>query len=531
MKVFRINKIRVVNGKRVMAPSKRYYGKFKDSNGAWQRACLFTDKASSLFELQKRARQAQQVKSGMVEADTSNGLETPLDEHLEAYAEAVEKRKEKIGSNWCEEQKEKIGKVLRQAKAVMPLDATSARIKGAIDKLASSRQWSKRTSNHYIKAVKAFFAWMMAESRIGFNPALGIKTLEVKDCDLVHTRRTFTQDEAGALVQYLYASKDQRKVSNPPKMRALLYAMAFQTGLRAKELMSINPSNFDLEKAELAIHGRDTKNGVSEIIPLPSTLVAMVATVLAEKKNPTNLFKGVYFRGQAGKRLKLDMEHARLHYIETGHTQAERTTREQSDFLLWENARGEFLDFHSFRASFITSLVEGGATIKQVQLLARHKDATTTLKHYIKCKDKAELAGVVSALPALMVSSPQNENKKGHQEGHQNIQGYQEGHQNLEALGYLESSQESEIENISESQVVDSSVVYGVLPGEIGSALDGNRTCNLRFRRPMLYPVELQVHLFQCYKYRTEKPRSQRIGYIYKHETSGKCWKSLVNKG
>jgi hypothetical protein len=39
------------------------------------------------------------------------------------------------------------------------------------------------------------------------------------------------------------------------------------------------------------------------------------------------------------------------------------------------------------------------------------------------------------------------------------------------------------------------------------------------------------VHLFQCYKYRTEKPRSQRIGYIYKHETSGKCWKSLVNKG
>lgn len=132
----------------------------------------------------------------------------------------------------------------------------------------------------------------------------------------------------------------------------------------------------------------------------------MVATILAEKKNPTNLFKGVYFRGQAGKRLKLDMEHARLHYIESEPTQAERTAREQSDFLLWENARGEFLDFHSFRASFITSLVEGGVTIKQVQLLARHKDPTTTLKHYIKCKDKAELAGVVSALPALMVSTP-----------------------------------------------------------------------------------------------------------------------------
>ncbi len=122
-----------------------------------------------------------------------------------------------------------------------------------------------------------------------------------------------------------------------------------------------------------------------------------------------------------------------------------------------------------------------------MQLLARHKDATTTLKHYIKCKDKAELAGVVSALPALMVSTPQNVNKKV----------AQEVAKNLEALGYLESSQESQIENISETQVVDSSVVYGVLQGEIGSALDGNRTCNLRFRRPMLYPVELQVQLFQ----------------------------------
>ena len=45
------------------------------------------------------------------------------------------------------------------------------------------------------------------------------------------------------------------------------------------------------------------------------------------------------------------------------------------------------------------------------------------------------------------------------------------------------------------TQIVIKALKYGLLPGEIGSALDGNRTCNLRFRRPMLYPVELQVHL------------------------------------
>ena len=80
---------------------------------------------------------------------------------------------------------------------------------------------------------------------------------------------------------------------------------------------------------------------------------------------------------------------------------------------------------------------------------------------------------MISALPALMVSTPQNENKKGVQEVAQNILGVQEVAQNLEALGYLESSQESEIENISETQVVDSSVVYGVLPGELEVHLTG----------------------------------------------------------
>ena len=73
------------------------------------------------------------------------------------------------------------------------------------------------------------------------------------------------------------------------------------------------------------------------------------------------------------------------------------------------------------------------------------------------------------------------------------------------------------------TQIVIKALKYRGFTEKIGSALDGNRTCNLRFRRPMLYPVELQVHLFQCYEYRTEKPRSQRSGFIYWHETSGKC--------
>ena len=62
------------------------------------------------------------------------------------------------------------------------------------------------------------------------------------------------------------------------------------------------------------------------------------------------------------------------------------------------------------------------------------------------------------------MSETEGGNKKGHQKGHQNIQGHPIGHQNLATLGYLESSQETEIENISKLQGVDSFKVKGVLP-------------------------------------------------------------------
>ena len=80
---------------------------------------------------------------------------------------------------------------------------------------------------------------------------------------------------------------------------------------------------------------------------------------------------------------------------------------------------------------------------------------------------------MVSALPALMVSTPQNVNKKGHLKGHQNKKGHLKGHQNLEALGYLESSQEIEIKNITNSQVIGKIRVSGDLLRKLEVHLTG----------------------------------------------------------
>ena len=93
---------------------------------------------------------------------------------------------------------------------------------------------------------------------------------------------------------------------------------------------------------------------------------------------------------------------------------------------------------------------------------------------------------MVSALPALMVSTPQNENKKGHLKGHQNIQGHLKGHQNLEALGYLESSQEIEIKNITNSQVIGKIRVSGDLLRKLEVHLTGIEPVTFGFVGRML---------------------------------------------
>ena len=55
-------------------------------------------------------------------------------------------------------------------------------------------------------------------------------------------------------------------------------------------------------------------------------------------------------------------------------------------------------DFHSLRAYFVSALVRAGATIKEVQTLARHAKPQTTLNHYAKVSVR-DLRGAVESLP------------------------------------------------------------------------------------------------------------------------------------
>ena len=427
MSVFKMNRKVMKDGQVIQVPSDSYYGKYKNENGAWVRVRLFSNKEASKHELNRLSEIALKIRTGQISPTISKGQETPLKDHVDDYCAFVRGKSKKGDPQWSNEQKAKLVMVFKQAKACWVKDITKDKIESALDSLARIHGWSKQTSNHYLRAVKAFFSWMLSKERIGFNPVDCLKPNKVHDSDMKRPRRAFTAAECQYLITFLAYSKDGRKVINPPRVRALLYALAFQSGLRAKELFSLKPLNFNFENGTVTILGKHSKNASTGVIPLPQPLVQQIKehTTGMDKSKP--IFKGTYFTSLAGKRLKKDMAKARESYIQESRTPKEKEARINDDFLLYKNDMGETLDFHSLRSGYVSALVECGANIKAVQMLARHQDAKTTMKHYAKIKNQQELAKVVATMPSLLVSLGDQKQDQGDQKRDQiiDIQGCQ----------------------------------------------------------------------------------------------------------
>jgi len=69
---------------------------------------------------------------------------------------------------------------------------------------------------------------------------------------------------------------------------------------------------------------------------------------------------------------------------------------------------GKVIDFHALRATYITLLVKGGASVKVCQQLARHSDPKSTLKVYTKL-GVHDLAGALDGLPGMTGEPPERQ--------------------------------------------------------------------------------------------------------------------------
>jgi len=282
-------------------------------------------------------------------------------------------------------------------------DLTPSRVQTALktlrDGASDAPGLSAQTCLHYLRSVKQFSAWLVRDRRTKDDALAHLAGFNVAS-DRRHRRRALSDDEIERLVTAAEKAPAFRLMSGPD--RALVYAFAAATGLRANELRSLTPASFDLDSdpATVTLEAGCSKHRREDVQLIPDELAAMLRPWLADK--PVRRGGCFPLPDKTSKMLRADLDAARMAWLAEAQTPQERQTREASAFLSYRDAGGLVFDFHALRGQFITAVVRGGASVKVAMDLARHSDPRLTLgayTHLATADKRAALASVPVVRP------------------------------------------------------------------------------------------------------------------------------------
>jgi integrase len=293
----------------------------------------------------------------------------PLSEHLEDYRAYL--RSKGGGAKHANQAHGAITRLLKSAGIGSIADMQPVAIQTAIGLMPRSA----RTKNYALGAVRAFARWAVADRRIEVDPLASLKSRFNEQADVRRKRRDLTREEMGRLIEAandapVWPTHKSRRAKTGPRIsgydRGTAYLIAAGTGFRASEIRSLTPESFNLGDAPaVTVSAGYTKNGKPAVQPI-TTALADRLRVRLEAKLPDKGQPVLDLPEKTAKMLRFDLAAAGIPY---------------------ETAEG-VVDFHSLRGVYVTRLVESGASIKEVQELARHSTPTLTIQRYTRTDDR-----------------------------------------------------------------------------------------------------------------------------------------------
>jgi integrase len=386
-------------GEKIKSRSKKWWGRYRD-DGIERRVPLAADKTAAQAMLNQLVMNVERRKAGIVDRFDEHRKRSIRD-HLgdfEAYLKAKEISPEQVKLVACRSRR-----IIEGCNIAFVGDLSASKVQAF---LADLRQKGKstQTSNHYLRAIKQFTRWLVKDRRAADDPLAHVAMLNVST-DRRHDRRPFTEAELTAILQATNAGAPVRRISGPD--RAMLYAVAAYTGLRASELASLTPESFNLdtEPQTVTVEAAYSKHRRQDVLPLHSSLAALIRPWLGSKHAGKLVWPGRWAQGkEAGVILKIDLNRARTAWIaEAGDDQVERDCRARSFYLAYKDNDGRYADFHALRHTFITNMVKSGISPKAAQSLARHSTIDLTMNVYtsLTVHDQASALASLSPVPTL----------------------------------------------------------------------------------------------------------------------------------
>lgn len=212
-----------------------------------------------------------------------------------------------------------------------------------------------RTLARRISGLRSFFSWLVEEKELKLNPALYLDSPKLP-----------------SLLPDVLSQEDVLKVLGIPANNNLglrdkaMLELLYAAGLRVSELIQLEPLDIDFQRGVVRIFGKGSKE---RYVPLHTTALTRLTAYLRDVRPQFKPKSKQIFLNRSGQGLtrqgvwKLVKRYA---------LKAEITTD---------------ISPHTFRHSFATHLLEGGADLRSVQLLLGHADlAATELYTHVEAK-------------------------------------------------------------------------------------------------------------------------------------------------
>lgn len=206
------------------------------------------------------------------------------------------------------------------------------------------------TQARVVSGLKSFFSFLMLEDVIATDPSAMLETPRLTR----HLPDTIDIHEINAMIDVIDASK-------PDGMRnkAILETL-YGCGLRVSELINLRISDVFEENEFIRVTGKGNKE---RLVPIGSTALKYINIYRYETRVHLPIkrgFEDYIFLNRSGTRL------SRISVFSIVKALAEKSGLKKS------------ISPHTFRHSFATHLIEGGADLRAVQEMLGHSSITTT---------------------------------------------------------------------------------------------------------------------------------------------------------
>ena len=202
-----------------------------------------------------------------------------------------------------------------------------------------------------ISGLRGFFSYLVLESKISLNPAMLLESPKAgrKLPDILSIEE----------IEKLFSYIDMSTLEGT-RNRAMLEVL-YACGLRVSELINLEINNIFFEESLVLVRGKGNKE---RYIPIGETAIKHIKIYLEYYRNQQEIkeevFRPILFLNRRGRKLSRVM----IFIIVKN--------------LIAKSGISKNISPHSFRHSFATHLIEGGADLRSVQALLGHESILTT---------------------------------------------------------------------------------------------------------------------------------------------------------